>query len=152
MRDQGFPFRDKPGFVAAIVLSAVVVSGLGIFRMLTGYVPGWPTRLDYMEPIVGVTAQQLGLPVAILGLLPLCLLARTRRQATYAYAVLLAAVALKLAVWAAIWNCLCVLGSTRGGTVERSLHLWRRPRPRSRHLLAGVASNTLHVSDRTGTH
>lgn len=104
MKDQGLPFRKKPSLVAAFVLSSVTVSGLGLFHMLTGYVPGRPTRLGYAEPIFGIPAQQFGLSVAILGLLPLCLLTRTRRQAACAYGVLLGAVALNLAFGATIWE------------------------------------------------
>lgn len=83
MKDQGPPIRDKPALMAPIIMSALIVSGLGVFQILSGYVAGGTTGLGYAGPIVGAGAQQFGVSVIILGLLPLCPLARTWRWAAY---------------------------------------------------------------------
>ena len=67
-------------------------------------VRGSLARLGCAEPMFGIPAQQLGLQSPIAGLLPLCLLARTWKQAAFWYAVLFAALAVNLAFGRALWS------------------------------------------------
>lgn len=84
MKDQGHPFRDKSLLRGAIVFMSLVMSGLGILHIFTGYVPGRTTRLGYAQPNFGSDAQQFGRSTVMPGLLPLCLLARARTRGAVA--------------------------------------------------------------------
>ena len=104
MENRPNPFRSNPVVAFLLLLISLVISGFGILHMATGYAPGRFTRLGYAQPLYDASAQQFGLSIVLLGLLPLCLLARTGKQAAWAAALLVAAFGLNLIAGASLWE------------------------------------------------
>ena len=66
---------------ALCVLMTAVFSGSGLLSVFTEYAPERSTRLGMMGPLLGDAAVSFGITIAIFGLMPLTVFARTPRGA-----------------------------------------------------------------------
>ena len=73
--------KISPAARIAALLITVVLSGLGILAINTGYVSGRWTRFGYAQPLFGTDAKLFGCVLVLLGLLPLLFFAKSARQA-----------------------------------------------------------------------
>ena len=84
------------------VLITLVVSGMGALSFFTSYAPARSTRFGIAGPLFGQVAQDFGLAIFVVGLLPLAIFARSAAQAGWFLAIIfvsfLAAVFLPLAL------------------------------------------------------
>lgn len=80
------------------VLMSLVFSGSGLFSVFTEYAPARSTRFGMTEPAFGEVAVSIGITVAIFGLMPLALCARTPRGAGI-FASVCAVLALAYLFW-----------------------------------------------------
>ena len=73
----------QPSVAARIlgVLVSVVFSGTGLMSVLTEYAPERSTRFGMAGPMFGEMAVSFGITIALFGLMPLALLARTAKGA-----------------------------------------------------------------------
>lgn len=83
-------------------LITLVVSGMGALSCFSQYAPARSTRFGYTAPLFGQVAQDFGLAIFVIGLLPLAIFARSAAQAGWFLALIfvlfLAAVFLPLAL------------------------------------------------------
>ena len=80
------------------VLMSVVFSGSGLLSVFTGYAPERSTRFGMTGPLFGELAASFGITIAIFGLMPLALCAKTARGAG-AFASACAVLALAHLFW-----------------------------------------------------
>lgn len=76
--------KNRQPFVAVRIMGAlmtVVFSGSGLMSVLTEYAPERSTRFGMAAPMFGEMAVSFGITIALFGLMPLALLARTPRGA-----------------------------------------------------------------------
>ena len=63
------------------LLITLVVSGMGALSFITSYAPARSTRFGIAGPLFGQVAQDFGLAIFVIGLLPLAIFARGSKQA-----------------------------------------------------------------------
>ncbi len=71
------------------LLITLVFSGVGALSFFSLYAPARSTRFGYAGPLFGQVAQDFGLAIFVIGLLPLAIFARSSKQAGWFLAVIL---------------------------------------------------------------
>ena len=95
----------KMPLVAAISIAvlSIIVCGLGIAAMWSGYAPERPTRFGVASALEGPAALRYGSTIFLLGLLPLLAFARSPRAVAWLGAALAVALLANLFFGARIW-------------------------------------------------
>ncbi|MBT9568601.1 MAG: hypothetical protein IV085_09920 [Thiobacillus sp.] len=104
MTSRPHPFRSNKLLAALVILISLVLSGLGVQYIVEQLAPETHGRFGVAGPFFGAAAQQVGLGMVLLGLLPLSVFARTAKGAALFGSLVLAAVVANILVGRALWQ------------------------------------------------